>query len=161
MKKNTEKRRLQWLFNYGTVTLAARFTNSKAPVSLVITPLQASILMVFNTYPKLTFDELLLQLWPTQSLNAKQMLTGSSSTANLHDMSLEEILRFAVQPLVYFKYKVLAKEKDDEPKKELIKKTDVFLLREKKFPPKNFQEKLHFLLDLLNNKKKKLMMIMN
>jgi len=142
-EKNTEKRRLQWLFNYGTVTLAARFTNSKAPVSLVITPLQASILMVFNTYPKLTFDELLLQLWPTQSLNAKQMLTGSSSTANLHDMSLEEILRFAVQPLVYFKYKVLAKEKDDEPKKELIKKTDVFLLREK-IPAKKLPRKIAF-----------------
>lgn len=38
--KNTEKRRLQWLYNYGTVTLAGRFTNSKLPIQLVMTPLQ-------------------------------------------------------------------------------------------------------------------------
>ena len=38
--KTTEKRRLQWLYNYGTVTLAGRFTNSKLPISLVLTPLQ-------------------------------------------------------------------------------------------------------------------------
>jgi len=143
-EKNTEKRRLQWLFNYGTVTLAGRFTNSKAPISLVVTPLQASILMCFNLTPKLTFDELLSQLWPSQALNAKQMLTGSSQNAgNLHDMSLEEILRFAIQPLVYFKYKVIAKEKDDDPKKENIKKTDVFLLREK-IPAKKLPRKIAF-----------------
>lgn len=58
-------------------------------------------------------------------------------------MSLEEILRFAIQPLVYFKYKVLQKEKDDDPKKELIKKTDVFLLREK-IPAKKLPRKIAF-----------------
>jgi len=142
-EKNTEKRRLQWLFNYGTVTLAARFTNSKAPVSLVITPLQASILMCFNVGTKLTFDELLIALWPTQGVVAKQALTGSQNASNLHDMSLEEILRFAIQPLVYFKYKVLAKEKDADPKKELIAKTDVFLLREK-IPAKKLPRKIAF-----------------
>jgi len=141
--KNTEKRRLQWLYNYGTVTLSGRFTNSKAPVSLVITPLQASILMVFNTYPKVTFDEMIHHLWPNQNMG-KQMLTGSgSNAANLHDMSLEEILRFAIQPLVYFKYKVLAKEKDEDPKKELIKKGDVFMLREK-IPAKKLPRKIAF-----------------
>eukprot|EP01115_Flamella_aegyptia_P013766 TRINITY_DN7519_c0_g1_i1.p1 TRINITY_DN7519_c0_g1~~TRINITY_DN7519_c0_g1_i1.p1 ORF type:complete len:780 (+),score=346.03 TRINITY_DN7519_c0_g1_i1:135-2474(+) len=141
--KSTEKRRLQWLYNYGTVTLAGRFTNSKAPIQLVVTPLQASILMVFNHSPKLTFDELLAQLWPTQNTNAKQMLTSSQNQSALHDMSLEEILRFAVQPLVYFKYKVLGKEKDDDPKKELIKKSDVFLLREK-IPAKKLPRKIAF-----------------
>jgi cullin 3 len=58
-------------------------------------------------------------------------------------MSLEEILRFAIQPLVYFKYKVIAKEKDDDPKKENIKKTDVFLLRDK-IPAKKLPRKIAF-----------------
>jgi len=141
--KSTEKRRLQWLYNYGTVTLAARFTNSKLPIQLVLTPLQASILMCFNETPKLTFDELLAALWPTQSTGGRAVLTTSQNTSAMHDMSLEEILRFAVQPLVYFKYKVIAKEKDVDPKKESIKKTDVFLLREK-IPAKKLPRKIQF-----------------
>jgi len=141
--KSTEKRRLQWLYNYGTVTLAARFTNSKLPIQLVLTPLQASILMCFNDNPKLTFDELLAALWPTHSTGGRAVLTTSQTTSAMHDMSLEEILRFAVQPLVYFKYKVIAKEKDVDPKKESIKKTDVFLLREK-IPAKKLPRKIQF-----------------
>jgi hypothetical protein len=141
--KSTEKRRLQWLYNYGTVTLAARFTNSKAPIQLVLTPLQASILMCFNEAPKLSFEELLAALWPTQGSTGRSMLTSSQSSSALHDMSLEEILRFAIQPLVYFKYKVIAKETDVDPKKENIKKGDVFLLREK-IPAKKLPRKIQF-----------------
>jgi hypothetical protein len=141
--KSTEKRRLQWLYNYGTVTLSARFTNSKLPIQLVLTPLQASILMCFNESPKLTFEELLAALWPTQGSTGRSMLTSSQSSSALHDMSLEEILRFAVQPLVYFKYKVISKESDPDPKKESIKKTDVFLLREK-IPAKKLPRKIQF-----------------
>ena len=51
--KTTEKRRLQWLYNYGTVTLAGRFTNSKLPVQLVMTPLQVSS---FQPHPKYLFS---------------------------------------------------------------------------------------------------------
>jgi len=141
--KSTEKRRLQWLYNYGTVTLAGRFTNSKAPIQLVLTPLQASILMCFNVSAKLSFEELIVALWPTQNQAARTTLTSSQNTSALHDMSLEEILRFAIQPLVYFKYKVIAKEKDVDPKKESIKKTDVFLLREK-IPAKKLPRKIQF-----------------
>jgi len=141
--KDTEKRRLQWLFNYGTVTLAARFTNSKLPIQLVLTPLQASILVCFNLSPKLSFDELIQQLWPTQTTTGRSVLTSSQSGGAIHDMSLEEILKFALQPLVYFKYKVLSKEKDPDPKKENIYKTDVFLLREK-IPAKKLPRKIAF-----------------
>jgi len=141
--KTTEKRRLQWLYNYGTVTLAARFTNSKLPIQLVLTPLQASILVCFNISPKLSFDELLTHLWPTQSTSARSVLTSSQNSSALHDMSLEEILRFAIQPLVYFKYKVLQKENDQDPKKESIKKADVFILREK-IPAKKLPRKIAF-----------------
>jgi len=134
--KTTEKRKLQWLYNYGVVTVNGRFTNSKTPISLVVTPLQASILMCFNKNSRQTFDELLTQLWPHQS--GRSVLTSSAS--NAHDMSLEEILRFGIQPLVYHKYKILSKEKDDDPKAEKISKTDVFMLRErimaKKIPRK-------------------------
>jgi len=140
--KTTEKRRLQWLYNYGTVTLAGRFTNSKAPIQLVLTPLQASILMIFNQVPKISFEDLMLQLWPNTAA-ARTMLSSSQGGGALHDMSLEEILRFAIQPLVYFKYKVLGKEKDADPKKESIKKTDVFLLREK-IPAKKLPRKIQF-----------------
>jgi len=139
--KSTEKRKLQWLYNYGTVTLAARFTNSKLPIQLVLTPLQASILLCFNGQNKLTFEEVMALLWPSQA-TARSVLTSSSSGA-VHDMSLEEILRFAIQPLVYFKYKVLQKEKDVDPKKEAIHKTDVFLLREK-IPAKKLPRKINF-----------------
>eukprot|EP01114_Cavostelium_apophysatum_P003186 TRINITY_DN1295_c0_g1_i1.p1 TRINITY_DN1295_c0_g1~~TRINITY_DN1295_c0_g1_i1.p1 ORF type:complete len:780 (-),score=255.74 TRINITY_DN1295_c0_g1_i1:133-2472(-) len=141
--KTTEKRRLQWLYNYGTVTLAARFTNSKLPIQLVLTPLQASILMCFNESPKLTFDELLGLLWPTQPSSGRTMLTSSQNPGQMHDMSLEEILKFAIQPLIYFKYKVIAKEKDEDPKKENVNKTDVFMLREK-IPAKKLPRKIAF-----------------
>lgn len=86
----TEKRRLQWLYNYGSVTLAGRFTNSKLPIQLVMTPLQvkprkhhtshpdfknklllqASILICFNKNQRLTFDEILTTLWPQQTSRA-------------------------------------------------------------------------------------------
>jgi len=141
--KSTEKRRLQWLYNYGTVTLSARFTNSKGPIQLVLTPLQASILMCFNEAPKLSFEELLTALWPTQGTSGRAVLTSSQTSNAMHDMSLEEILRFAIQPLVYFKYKVIAKETDPDPKKESIKKGDIFLLREK-IPAKKLPRKIQF-----------------
>jgi len=92
---------------------------------------------------KITFEELMVQLWPTQPAGGRQMLSSSQSGGQLHDMSLEEILRFAVQPLVYFKYKVLQKEKDLDPKKENIKKTDIFLLRER-IPAKKLPRKIAF-----------------
>jgi len=141
-EKTTEKRRLQWLYNYGSVTLAGRFTNSKTPVQLIMTPLQASILICFNNNPKQSFDELLTALWPQQG-SVRSVLTSSQNNRESHDMSLEEILRFAIQPLVYFKYKVLQKEKDDDPKAEKIVKTDVFLLREK-IPAKKLPRKIQF-----------------
>jgi len=123
---------LTWLYNYGTVTLNARFTNSKTPVSLVLTPLQATILLQFNGQNKLSFNELLVALWP-QVAASKQV----------GDMSLEEILRYAIQPLVYYKYKVLSKETDPDPKKEQINNSDVFLLREK-IPAKKIPRKIPF-----------------
>jgi len=141
--KSTEKRRLQWLYNYGTVTLAGRFTNSKLPIQLILTPLQASILMCFNETPKLSFEELLTALWPTQGASGRTMLTSSQSNGGIHDMSLEEILKFGIEPLVYFKYKVIAKESDPDPKKESVKKGDVFLLREK-IPAKKLPRKIQF-----------------
>eukprot|EP01119_Soliformovum_irregulare_P016219 TRINITY_DN4668_c0_g1_i1.p1 TRINITY_DN4668_c0_g1~~TRINITY_DN4668_c0_g1_i1.p1 ORF type:complete len:780 (-),score=286.20 TRINITY_DN4668_c0_g1_i1:47-2386(-) len=137
--KTTEKRKLQWLYNYGTVTLSARFTNSKLPIQLVLTPLQASILMCFNQNVKLSFEELMAALWPTTT--ARTVLTTSQNTGATHDMSLEEILRFAVQPLVYFKYKLLSKEKDEDPKKEDVSRSDVFMLREK-IPAKKLPRKV-------------------
>jgi len=141
--KSTEKRRLQWLYNYGTVTLAGRFTNSKLPIQLILTPLQASILMCFNETPKLSFDELLTALWPTQGASGRTMLTSSQANGGIHDMSLEEILKFGIEPLVYFKYKVIAKESDPDPKKENVHKGDVFLLREK-IPAKKLPRKIQF-----------------
>jgi len=85
------------------------------------------------------------QLWPNQSggTAAKTVLSSSQGGGAIHDMSLEEILRFAIQPLVYFKYKVLQKEKDIDPKKESIKKGDVFILRDK-IPAKKLPRKIAF-----------------
>jgi len=140
-EKATEKRRLQWLYNYGSVTLAGRFTNSKVPIQLVMTPLQASILLCFNANVKQSFEEILTTLWPQQT--SRSVLTSSQNSRETHDMSLEEILRYAIQPLVYFKYKILSKEKDDDPKAEKIVRTDVFSLREK-IPAKKLPRKIQF-----------------
>lgn len=139
-EKTTEKRRLQWLYNYGSVTLAGRFTNSKVPIQLVMTPLQASILLCFNANVKQSFDEILTTLWPQQT---SRVLTTSQNSRETHDMSLEEILRYAIQPLIYFKYKILSKEKDDDPKAEKILRSDVFMLREK-IPAKKLPRKIQF-----------------
>jgi len=139
----TEKRRLQWLYNYGTVTLSSRFTNAKLPIQLVVTPLQSCILMAFNDSPKLSFDDLMGALWPKQPGGGRPTLTSSQNASTIQDMSLEQILQYSIQPLVYFKYKVIAKETDLDPKKESIKKGDVFLLREK-IPAKKLPRKIQF-----------------
>jgi len=141
--KHTEKRKLQWLYNYGTVTLAARFTNSKTPITLVMTPLQASIMMCFSQQPKLSFEELMTILWPQSHSESSKSVLASSQSGAMHDMSLEEILRFAIQPLVYFKNKILGKEKDEDPAKETISKSDIFTLKDR-IPAKKLPRKIAF-----------------
>jgi Cullin family/Cullin protein neddylation domain len=141
-KGRYEKRSLDWLYNYGTVTLKSYFTNSKLPVELVITPLQSNILLAFNDRKELSFAELVDILWGEQS-SGRTMLTSSQTSSALHDLSLQEILKFAITPLIYFKFKVLQKIGDPDPKKEAVSQTDSFRLRDR-IPAKKLPRKIPF-----------------
>merc|ERR1711976_78029 len=56
--KETEKRKLTWLYNYGTINISGRFTNQKLPITINVTPLQAAILLCFShEKPVCTFAE--------------------------------------------------------------------------------------------------------
>jgi len=142
-KKFGENKRLQWLYNYGTVTLNSRFSNVKSYAQLIVTPLQACILLCFNENTSLSFEELLNHLWPSQiSSNGFSFLTSSQS--GIRDLSLEDILRFAIYPLIYFKFKVLQKVKKQESDSdnESINRDDIFTVLTKlpgQRPPKKIQ----------------------
>ncbi|PRP82656.1 hypothetical protein PROFUN_09767 [Planoprotostelium fungivorum] len=145
-EKKGEKRKLQWLYNYGTVTLASRFNNTKLQMQLVLTPLQASILMCFNSNPRQSFEDIFIHLWPTQPSSRSTLTT--STGGSVHDTSLEEVLKYAIQPLVYWKCRVLQKEGEsaEEAKKENINNTDVFVLRDRipQAPGKKLPRKIPF-----------------
>lgn len=141
-KGRYEKRALDWLYNYGTVTLKSYFTNSKLPVELVVTPLQGSILLAFNERKTLSFSELVDELWGEQS-SGRTMLTSSQTSSALHDLSLQEILKFAITPLIYYKFKVLLKVNDPDPKNETVSQDDSFRLRDR-IPAKKLPRKIPF-----------------
>jgi cullin 1 len=84
--KNNEKRKLTWLYNHGTIQLAHNYSDKgrMKKVELIISAIQASVLLMFNTNDKLTFKHIQTEL-------------------NLN----EEMLKFSLAPLVYNKVKIL------------------------------------------------------
>jgi cullin 1 len=84
--KTNEKRKLTWLYNHGTVTVN-HFFNDKGrirKVEMIMSSIQACILVLFNNAEKLTFKDI-------------------QTILNVN----EETLRFSIAPLVYEKVKIL------------------------------------------------------
>jgi len=117
-------KKLNWLYSHGTATILARA--GKTRVEVVVTPLQASILCLFNSADKLTTSDIMGRLWPGEERKSKLRLSKSSSS--LFDIDLMEILAFAIQPLSSWeKFQVLAK--DPLEPKDQIGENDTFSIK--------------------------------
>eukprot|EP01120_Amphizonella_sp_Union-15-10_P002483 TRINITY_DN1271_c0_g1_i1.p1 TRINITY_DN1271_c0_g1~~TRINITY_DN1271_c0_g1_i1.p1 ORF type:complete len:780 (-),score=173.34 TRINITY_DN1271_c0_g1_i1:16-2355(-) len=85
--KHNEKRKLTWLYNQGNVTMAYNYPDPKGrskKLDLIISCMQACIVMLFNDTNRLSFKDVQDQL-------------------NLTD----EILKYSIAPLIYHKLKLL------------------------------------------------------
>jgi len=130
-------KKLNWLYSHGTASLLCKV--GKLRCEVVVTPLQAAILCLFNSAEKLTTTEIMGRLWPGEERKSKLRLSKSSSS--LFDIDLMEILAFAIQPLSSWdKFQVL--QKDPVEPKDQIGENDTFsvkLVNHKKrkivFPP--------------------------
>jgi len=116
--KINEKRKLTWLYNHGTVQVAHNYSDKgrMKKVELIISAIQASVLLMFNTNDKLTFKHIQTEL-------------------NLN----EEMLKFSLAPLVYNKVKILNRhgEKESEGEKETPAEDDEDGEKKKKKPVKS------------------------
>jgi len=117
-------KKLNWLYSHGTVSLSARA--GKTRVEVVVSPVQASILCLFNGADKLTTSEIMGRLWPGEERKSKLRLSKSSSS--LFDIDLMEILAFAIQPLSSWeKFQALAK--DPVEPRDNIGENDTFTVK--------------------------------
>ena len=82
----------------GSVTLDIPFTNSKRPILLVVSPLQASILMMFNDHKSCTFSQILYKLFP--HVISDNHISHTSAT-------YQEILKQSLLPLITHKYAII------------------------------------------------------
>lgn len=94
-------KQLRWLYNHGTVMLST--TEGKAKRELVVTPLQASILLLFNQKDAWALNEIKAVLWPGDQSRAKLRASRSSE----YDINLMEILKAAIQPLACWSFTAL------------------------------------------------------
>jgi len=124
-KSATDKRKLRWLYNYGTMTLGTKF--NKGVLQLVITPLQASVLLLFNESKELSFEDIFKRLWPAGGLRTELKESHGSGTSKMSTISHSDTLRFAIAPLVYNKPNALNRT-GDEPEKGDVLPTDKFQL---------------------------------
>jgi len=117
-------KKLNWLYSHGTISLSCRV--GKGRCEAVVTPLQASIICLFNTFDKLTTTEIMSRLWPGEERKSKLRLSKSSSS--LFDVDLMEILAFAIQPLSSWdKFQVL--QKDPVEPRDQIGEADTFSVK--------------------------------
>lgn len=99
--ESSSSKKLRWLYNHGTVLLAT--TEGKAKREVVVTPIQASVLLLFNQKDAWTFAEIKAALWPGAQSRAKLRTSRSSE----FDINLEEILKAALQPLAFWSFTAL------------------------------------------------------
>lgn len=95
----TEKRKLTWLYNLGDVTVAHQFIDEKKKVKkveLVVTPIQAAILVLYNEAPEFKYKEIREQIGAT-----------------------EELSKYSIAPLIFTKTRLLANRGSDGQGKQL------------------------------------------
>lgn len=97
-KKDTQNRKLKWIFNHGSVQMGADYGKGKQ-LLLVISPLQACILLCFNSSPKLALKDIYANMWPGEGSGAAALRSSASSSA-LIDIKLDDQLKHAIQPLI-------------------------------------------------------------
>jgi len=120
--KTTEKRKLTWLYNQGNVIMARYYKDPKGRVKkldLVISCIQACILLLFNDSNRLSFKEVQDQLSLT-----------------------EEMLKFSIAPLIYHKCNMLKRFPKTGPEGESSEKAkeDKEKSKKKKPPAKGEEE---------------------
>jgi len=82
----------------GTVTMEVSFTNAKKPITLLMTPLQTSIVLLFNEKSKWSFSEILHKLFP--QVISDNHIAHTKAT-------YQEVLRQSLVPLMFHKYSIL------------------------------------------------------
>jgi len=95
----TEKRKLTWLFNFGDVTVNHQFIDEKKKlrkVELVVTPIQAAILVLFNDAAQFKYKEVREQIGAT-----------------------EELTKYSIAPLVFTKTRLFANRGTDGQGKQI------------------------------------------
>ncbi len=104
----------------------------------IMTPLQASVLLMFNNVEQLTFQEIYQGLWGSDGPAQSHQLRSSGNNAQTFDVKIDDQLRIAIGPLFMplsaaVKFRVLSKEPEEA---DAIKPTDVFALVQKLAPVK-------------------------
>jgi len=95
--KDTQNRKLKWIFNHGSVQMGATF--GKQQLLLVISPLQACILLLFNSAESHPFKDMYGSLWPGDN-SAAALRSSAGNSSAMVDVKLDEQLKLAVQPLI-------------------------------------------------------------
>eukprot|EP01097_Dermamoeba_algensis_P005965 TRINITY_DN3753_c0_g1_i1.p1 TRINITY_DN3753_c0_g1~~TRINITY_DN3753_c0_g1_i1.p1 ORF type:complete len:336 (-),score=96.55 TRINITY_DN3753_c0_g1_i1:249-1133(-) len=98
--QHTSKGRvIKWIFNQGRVEMQVNIPIKKGPRQfyVVVSPLQACILLLFNHKSKWTFDELLLSLWP-DALDRRKNVPDKKPDA-MFILDEEFLLASAIEPL--------------------------------------------------------------
>jgi hypothetical protein len=95
----TEKRKLTWLYNLGDVTVAHQFFDEKKKikkVELVVSPIQAAMLVLYNSSSEFKYKEIREQIGAT-----------------------EELSKYSIAPLIFTKTRLLANKGSDGQGKQL------------------------------------------
>jgi hypothetical protein len=95
----TEKRKLTWLYNLGDVTVAHQFLDEKKKVKkveLVVSPIQAAMLVLYNDASEFKYKEIREQIGAT-----------------------EELSKYSIAPLIFTKTRLFANKGSDGTGKQL------------------------------------------
>lgn len=114
-KSKTEKRKLRWLFNHGTVTLATHY--GKGKVQVEVTPVQACILQLFEKEKTISFEQMVKYLWP----EGQSAMKGGGSNI--------DTLKFAIAPLIQTKGIAPIRRLSDDPEAKDLTENDKFQIR--------------------------------
>jgi len=135
-KADTQNRKLRWIYGHGSVQLNANLKGKS--FIFITTPLQASVLLLYNNVESMTFLEIFQALWGSEGGAAQSQLRSSGNNAQTFEVKIDDMLRTAIGPLftplsAAVKFKVLNKEPEDG---ENVKNTDVIALVQKLAPVK-------------------------